>query len=106
MTVDELIQKWKLKRYPECGPGWFSLLDEMFGELQAAGFNVSSGFSQIKEKWGTLRIYTYDCNVPYDIIHKYERKSGKVCESCGKPGELKEVDYWWSTLCEGCRNGL
>ena len=89
------------------------------------GFGVK--FTQIKQKFGTLRIY-------YDIYPKYTEEeiadvcikkldnqrlryegfvdgviefaihlSSHTCERDGNPGTL-ESKGWWSTLCEKCRN--
>ena len=34
------------------------------------------------------------------IINRYEKKSYKVCELCGKPGELMVRKGWYKTLCQ------
>lgn len=57
----------------------------------------------VKEKWGTLRIYPAG-NVPdevWDLLRKYEQFSMCYCQNCGDP-----VRYctkgWISYLCETC----
>ena len=81
-------------------------------------------FEQIKEKFGSLRIYLSinishddqtavdhykvndELNAEFDtfseVINRMqsfiERKSEQVCESCGQPGQLYSTG-WWKTLC-------
>lgn len=88
-----------------------------------AGWHVQ--LSQVKEKFGTLRVY-YDIVTDYeekdvkhldqkDIEASYnrfiggvnmainiaERRSEKTCEQCGKPGKLTPGG-WIKCLCENC----
>lgn len=42
-------------------------------------------FSQIKEKYGTLRLYTFGCSEEcMKLLHKYEKLSSYYCIKCGK----------------------
>ncbi len=57
---------------------------------------------QIKEKFGTLRIYTENIDTTsytYGVIDMAEAMSCKICEKCGKPGKLY-MKGWHKTLCE------
>lgn len=87
------------------------------------GFSIR--FSQIKEKFGTLRIYhnfvdnfkTEDVDHldQKDIVIARERAWGKIdgvlsmahllseqtCEDCGAPGKLLTTG-WWTTQCRAC----
>ena len=36
------------------------------------------------------------------IIRSYEKKSGSVCEECGKTGEIRKDLRWIRTLCDEC----
>ena len=100
----------------ECGDGWYDLLDELLTELEKLidekypHFKVDSKDSfkltvdQIKEKYGGLRFYiSYGNDEILDLIDKFEEKSYKICEICGKEGELKVTRGWYSTLCENHR---
>ena len=82
-------------------------------------------FSQIKEKFGTLRLYfNFGDNFnPEDVAHldpddvhqARERERGKIdgvltfadilstqtCEKCGSPGKLI-AEGWWKTECRTC----
>jgi hypothetical protein len=88
-----------------------------------AGFSIR--FSQIKEKFGTLRIYyNFEDNFnpedvdhldPEDIKAQRERAWGMVsgvldmahilseqtCEDCGNPGKLL-TNGWWVAQCRAC----
>lgn len=64
---------------------------------------ISVEFTQIKEKFGTLRIY-HNSDDPYidGLISMAESMSGSVCEKCGNKGYMN-TKGWISTLCEPCR---
>lgn len=80
------------------GKGWESLIHEVFNYIQE--HRVHTKIIQVKEKWGGLRIYT-------DVIHdgldekirEVEKRSFKICETCGKPGVLRGGG-WYRTLCD------
>lgn len=60
--------------------------------------------AQIKEKYGTLRIY---CDNVHDyaqgVFDMAESLSGMTCERCGARGK-KTGSSWIVTLCERCEN--
>jgi hypothetical protein len=91
-----------------CGLGWYPLIRETLDKIQAIvdrdGFDLE--ITEVKEKFGELRIYTsiYIEEIE-DIIEEATNKSTKICELCGKPGKLHNVNGWWSTLCEECLEG-
>jgi hypothetical protein len=90
-----------------------------------SGFRVH--YTQIKEKFGTLRVYTQIDQVytpeeaskfyAEDIERHYRRFCGYVdgtvsfaenlsattCEKCGEHGKISR-EGWWKTLCENCKN--
>ena len=59
-------------------------------------------FTQIKEKYGTLRIY-YMGGDDYitGLVAMAEMMSGRICEKCGVPGRQTEGNWIW-TLCIRC----
>jgi hypothetical protein len=59
-------------------------------------------FTQIKEKYGTLRVY-YNGGDEYcgGIIAMAESMSAVTCEDCGVPGKIRGGG-WIRTLCDGC----
>jgi hypothetical protein len=70
------------------GPGWSNLIDEVFNRLEKF---PDSYISQIKEKWGRLRIYVYGVDeATLEFIDWIEERSGTICEVCGGPGELRD----------------
>lgn len=88
-----------------CGPGWYPLIYETLDKIRAIvdrdGLDLE--VTEIKEKFGELRIYTssYTDEI-YKIIQKASEKSIQTCEICGKYGALTEVNGWWMTRCEKC----
>jgi hypothetical protein len=98
ITTQTLEQKWGLQNlnngYIECDPGWNALLEQFLNELTPEP--RSSDIHQIKEKFGTLRIYgTIEVEL---IARKYEVQSAIVCEISGEPGTLHKNGGWLKTL--------
>jgi hypothetical protein len=90
----------------ECGDGWFQLLKDMFDELrdqmEMDGIEKIH-ITQIKEKFGSLRVYADFPNEKIDaIIGKYEDKSYHVCEQCGLPSHLRTFRGWVYNMCDPC----
>jgi hypothetical protein len=80
------------------GKGWSQLIDELFNILPE-----DSEVMDVKEKWGSLRIYVY--NVPdktYELIKTIEDRSSKICESCGKDSTIQLIQGWMRSLCQEC----
>ena len=107
----ELIRRHGERRSPygmfgiECGLGWCKLLWNMLQELEEV-VDENFYFTQIKEKYGSLRVYYIGGSDEVDrIIAKYEDLSYKTCERCGSPGEAND-DGWVRTLCKDCRKVL
>jgi hypothetical protein len=103
-TFAELVTKHDLRPYcwSEVGNGWIPMLDELVTKLVASGWEVSS-IAQIKEKFGGLRFYVDDATPEqYAMIETAEALSYKTCESCGKPGKVRNNKDWICTLCEEC----
>lgn len=83
----------------EVQDGWYDLLYAMCSEIQAAGgdFRVS----QIKSKYGRLRVYYQTDNRLIDnIVVKYGTLSATVCALCGKPGTYRREHI--IVLCDNC----
>lgn len=87
----------------ECGQGWYSLLEKFFEDVDCCVKDNTIKefvFSQIKEKFGQLRIYYHGYDEKLDkLILEIEKKSGEICEVCGEKGELKSENGWLTTLC-------
>lgn len=97
--IKETCMGWGMS----CGDGWFKLLDELSANLEP--LNVVA--AQVKEKFGGLRFYIETCDESaFDkadvFIDEAESESYKVCEICGKDGELRRGG-WLQTTCDKCQ---
>lgn len=90
----------------ECGDGWFDLIKECIQKIKADCLEkeMDTIVAQVKEKYGTLRIYlNLTTDEQQKIIDEAEEKSEKTCEVCGKPGFNKKIrSYWWAVRCQDC----
>lgn len=86
--------------------GWVPLLQGAFRKI--AELYVEQGVDltklwvlQIKEKFGTLRLYAdFSVEGADAVVRQAERNSGTICEFCGAQGELRTDIGWIKTLCE------
>lgn len=108
-SVQELLDN----EIPYC-PGWYDLLTHTFDKiLYLCGlFNIDEiNIGQIKEKFGTLRIYvTYNpvhenaelyklqLEILHDIENAAEKRSAMICQNSGKYGTIRDVCGWYATL--------
>lgn len=110
---------WASSPYPECGPGWYDIIDSLFiaiedvlDESVHAYKNIDRllRVGQIKEKFGGLRVHLdYGDDITdseyarmEEAIEKAEGESIRTCENCGKPGRLRVDRGWMRTLCDEC----
>lgn len=102
-TQQEILQRfdslfeYKTLSLPD---GWCNILWKLLSVVEHN--NPPSDFKilQVKEKFGTLRIYCSNSTPEIDkFIMATEIQSGKICEQCGMPGELRKR-MWVKTLCE------
>ena len=101
---DQLKEKYPfIKCNIECNDGWLFHLEEMCHLLSYhIENNKEFEIVQIKEKFGTLRVYGINSSERIDaIIGVYEYQSGRICENCGAPGTAR-VNGWVKTLCDKC----
>ena len=99
----------KVKELPwECGKGWGPLVEKVAAAIDS--YNASHPdspveVSQIKQKFGGLRIYHY--NAPEDIrqvIDEAIEASWHTCERCGATeGVTTNTEGYMVTLCPECR---
>ena len=88
-----------------CGNGWYSIIDKMSAALEQ--LTVAQGEEhacavQVKEKFGTLRVYLRGATAEmYAILDLAVAESAHTCERCGSPGWLRMDDYR-QVLCDGC----
>jgi hypothetical protein len=91
--------------YLEHGPGWFPLLIQL--EPRLATLCPEYQLLQVKEKFGTLRIYpaALECDSVSEFLAEIaaaERASEAVCEDCGSPGKLTCEHGCYLTRCTPC----
>ncbi len=111
MEVMEKYQKC-FPKFPSFGfylpKGWETLFDELCKELTeyVTRKNLIFQITQVKEKFGTLRVYfqlegndTEYIEVQ-KIVDKYEKKSSYICEVCGVEGKIRNNNGWVKVLCE------
>jgi hypothetical protein len=99
-TLSEEMEQW----VDSVGPGWRPLLERYARNID---YQVSKGdmppvsISQVKEKFGTLRIYTQGGNELSSILEAFiEDLSGYYCEDCGKLASMGNKQGWFRTTCE------
>lgn len=100
----------------DCGDGWFPILQKVCQQIKELG-EIDFYFTQIKEKWGLLRVY-YSCTMKHNMFYKVDKvdkivdaaevESSKTCEKCGSTTKVttKSVPFWISTLCLECEKAL
>ena len=101
-----------IKNIPwECGKGWWPMIEKVASAIDS--FNVANPenpieVSQIKQKFGGLRIYCY--NAPEDIrqlIDLAVNASWHTCEKCGSTETVTTNDSgYMQTLCPECRKQI
>jgi hypothetical protein len=85
----------------ECGDGWFELINQACQIIDAHA-DPDFLFTQIKEKYGTLRMYHNGADsFVVGVIAMAEAMSGETCELCGAPGKRGGVG-WITTRCDKC----
>lgn len=113
-TLDS-YERWKerpdrIRR--ECFRGWDKLIDSCEQELLKIGVQYSD-FSQIKQKFGGLRIHL-DVKLPPDTMAKarhtieiYIKLASSVCEYCGSDkGQLLSNGGCYRTICPDCNQSV
>lgn len=94
IVVDQVKEKFATLRF------YYSFADtptsiHAFDSLTGGGIRFYPSTNNTDEKLSQLR------RDIADIVKKYENKSRKICEKCGKPGEIRKLPRI-QTLCDGC----
>ena len=101
--------------------GWTPLVEELFRDLEALLDDEQAArleIRQIKEKFGSLRVYTQlhpspgstelsEADVALHrqvmrLVHEAEKRTLRVCDSCGAPSEIRSFAGWMTTRCDRC----
>ena len=93
----------------ECGDGWYGLIEQVCLDIKYLKTPIE--WTQIKEKFGGLRMYFRFLGYPkqaevdevYKVIDRAEEQSFKICEQCGEVGKRQTDHYWVRTECDACR---
>ncbi len=87
---------------PAIGRGWFGILKELVEDLIKLGWDRK--VAQIKEKFGSLRLYPGHWTPEFqDRIIAAREHSKEICEECGKAGTLRaRASGWHATRCDQC----
>lgn len=109
IDLENKYSKYLYKCYFECNKGWYYILEKFFEKFEKLDkiINLPKDFKivQIKEKFGSLLIYTNFFHEEVDkIIKEAEKESQTVCEFCGIKNEfVKNVsrNAWFKTVCDG-----
>ena len=96
----------QLDRYKnDVGPGWLPLIEVL--DRQLTRLDPDYRIVQVKEKFSGLRYYITtsegytNTDRMYAIIDTIESLSFRICEDCGRPGEMRGGE-WIRTLCDEC----
>lgn len=90
--------------------GWMQLIQDMLEDIHTyvridnEFYDIGDNhpvFTDIKEKYGRLRVYGKNINDEIEaIIDKYIILSGETCMTCGKPGQMREKNHWLYVACD------
>jgi hypothetical protein len=86
----------------ECRSGWLDLIDRMCDDVVRSF--PEAQFEQVKQKFGRLQVYMAGGNRFYspdimDILATYSARSTLICERCGYPGEMRDIE-WRECMCD------
>ena len=103
----------------EVNDGWLDICNEIIKNVEEYNRNRviedQIEISQIKSKFGELRVYLTDYNgnlvYPeglYDFIRDCETRASNTCEYCGSHDNVTTTSYngWIRTLCDKCNEKL
>lgn len=103
---EKIPTPWELFHI-ECGKGWESLYKPIFEYIE--NYNKDKNdkdkivITQVKEKWGGLRIYTnFHTDELFDMICNAEKESYNICEECGSRKDIGYTKGWIQTICYDC----
>jgi hypothetical protein len=81
------------------GIGWAKLIDRFY-DFTPEWTDVTD----VKEKYGGLRIYAFTDQASYDLIEELTKESVHTCEFCGEHGTSVSLRGWYKTLCPRCED--
>ena len=110
--INDLVSKYPElfsgdAKYIDCGDGWTGIVDAFCSvtrrHMKSHPACTPVFFSQVKEKFGGLRLYYYGGDEYIrGAAMMAEACSFQTCERCGNAGRPNERG-WITTLCDACR---
>ena len=101
-SIKETCMCWGIS----VGIGWFPIIDLLCESIQRyidKHTIEQIEFTQIKEKYGSLRIYTSYHNEDIQaLINTAEKLSEIICEDCGSVVDVSQTEGYIITLCKKC----
>lgn len=87
----------------EHSDGWFDIIlalcRSISDHIKQSEEDLDFRFTQIKEKFGTLRVYTHGADDYIEgAIRMAEEMSARTCEVTGRHGEMCRKGHWYRTL--------
>lgn len=90
--------------------GWFHMVETLLESIRSQGDKISV----IRSHHGKLDVDlisdekygSWPKDTSYEISEYATKLSAKTCSNCGKPGQLREKDGQYFTICDSCSNGL
>lgn len=96
LSIKESSMPWGIA----VGIGWLPIIEFLCEAIKDSGVE----FTQIKEKFGMLRIYTNNADeYASNLVDMAEMLSGKMCEDCGSVVDVTTEGDYILTLCKKCR---
>ena len=104
------IKGYAFTMYDDVPKGWKRafgkiMLEDYREVLIKHGFLDEFQWVQVKEKYGTLRLYSNAAPEEiYELEHKYDYISGHICIKCGRINVPTLTGGWVEPLCKDCYN--
>lgn len=86
------------------GDGWADLLAELFWRVDVAldpdWKDGSFRWTDLKEKYGTLRAYFIGPDEVERLVDWAEEASARTCDACGGEGRMRRTGGWLAVRCD------
>lgn len=80
--------------------GWLGIVERMFDSLSALPEHDSLAVSQIKEKFGGLRVHLFGGSDEAEpVVARAEAEAHRTCQFCGARGRIRSVKGWYANVC-------
>ena len=80
--------------------GWLGIIERMFDSLAALPESDRPTITQIKEKFGGLRVHLFGGSDGAEpIVARAEAEAARTCQFCGSRGRVRNVKGWYANVC-------